>query len=502
MRTLAYRSEPLREARSARPNRSPVARRSPLYANAYAAIQPKLATGSTRDTYERNADRIADQVTQMSEPEAQGRGHPEQHAARLQGSTDLRSAPAAVREAIRSPGHALDAVTRAFMEPRFGYDFGSVRVHGDARAARSAEAVNARAYAFGNDIVFAPGEYAPGTAQGRALIAHELAHVVQQRGSPGSQPAVQCAPKTAKTSAGEFVADPYDATIAQGYGDITVGYGANITIKFKANANVDAEKIAFVQTALSVKDGKVHNKYEGDKKKVAESRAIPAGKTGAGVHIDQFPNIRTPLYGMTGSSGEDLASSQPAKKLTEIGWHYTDANKKLQNNDAMLHDEPDLTSGDMYTEASDVMQSEWHQHFETTALAIAGNQKGTFYGSVQWGWSKKSTDVAPSLMDFKTKSKDVPSPVFIDAARLWNVSVTTEKKDSIDLPVDVRVTSQSAQLWDSPDQRKLIATLPKDTPLGRTARVDPKGRTWWASVVVTDGQKAGKTGWVKEVDLH
>ena len=80
--------------------------------------------------------------------------------------------------------------------------------------------------------------------------------------------------------------------------------------------------------------------------------------------------------------------------------------------------------------------------------------------------------------------------------------MTTENKATIGLPVDVRVTtSKSAELWDSPDQRRRIATLTKNTPLGRTAKVDPKGRVWWASVIVTHGN-SGKTGWVKEVDLY
>jgi hypothetical protein len=282
---------------------------------------------------------------------------------------------------MRSPGQSLDAGMWAFMEPRFGHDFNRVRVHCDARAAQSADAVNARAYVVGNEMVFGQGEYAPGTGPGRSLIAHELAHVVQQRNPINSHPALQRAPKKAKTSAGEFVADPYDAFFQPGHGDVIVGYGADITIKFKANERVDAEKIAFVQTALSVMDDKVHNKYEGEKKKTAESRMIPPGKAGTGVHIDQLPDVRTPLYGMSGSRGDDLANPEPAKTLTEIGWHYTDTSKKLQNRDAMMHDEP---SGDIYTEATDVMSEEWHQHFETTALAIAGNQKGTVYGSVKW----------------------------------------------------------------------------------------------------------------------
>jgi hypothetical protein len=66
------------------------------------------------------------------------------------------------------------------MEPAFGHDFGGVRIHTDEKAARSARAVDALAYTVGRNVVFATGQYAPGTAQGRRLLAHELAHVVQQ----------------------------------------------------------------------------------------------------------------------------------------------------------------------------------------------------------------------------------------------------------------------------------------------------------------------------------
>lgn len=66
------------------------------------------------------------------------------------------------------------------MESRFGRDFSQVRVHTDARAAQSAQAVNARAYTVGQNIVFGAGEYLPVTAAGTRLLAHELAHVVEQ----------------------------------------------------------------------------------------------------------------------------------------------------------------------------------------------------------------------------------------------------------------------------------------------------------------------------------
>jgi len=69
------------------------------------------------------------------------------------------------------------------MESRFGYDFGDVRVHTDARANESARAVNALAYTVGRDVVFGANQFAPSTQLGRRLLAHELAHTIQQTGA-------------------------------------------------------------------------------------------------------------------------------------------------------------------------------------------------------------------------------------------------------------------------------------------------------------------------------
>ena len=79
-------------------------------------------------------------------------------------------------------GRPLPAATRHEMERGFGRDFSAIRVHDDARAHDNARSLGALAYAAGNDIVFGEGRYAPHTAAGRALIAHELAHSVQQGG--------------------------------------------------------------------------------------------------------------------------------------------------------------------------------------------------------------------------------------------------------------------------------------------------------------------------------
>jgi hypothetical protein len=92
------------------------------------------------------------------------------------------SVPASVLRTIGSAGRPLDSGARAAMEARFGRDFSAVRVHTDHGAAESARAVNARAYTVGQHIAFDRGQYQPGTPAGRHLLAHELAHTVQQRG--------------------------------------------------------------------------------------------------------------------------------------------------------------------------------------------------------------------------------------------------------------------------------------------------------------------------------
>jgi hypothetical protein len=88
-----------------------------------------------------------------------------------------------------SGGHPLDGGASSRMGEAFGHDFSDVRVYTDRNAAGLSDSLNARAFTIGNEIAFAAGEYQPGTLIGDALIAHELAHVVQQRGgSDGTKP--------------------------------------------------------------------------------------------------------------------------------------------------------------------------------------------------------------------------------------------------------------------------------------------------------------------------
>ncbi len=232
-------------------------------------IQAKLQVSQPGDPLEMEADRVADQVMRMAVPtirptplfgkfddglaqrqegsleEAAGEEDDEEHMAqaklvsatttplvqrqvnpddgdeaiqtkRAEAHTGSAAAQAADPQALpaNGSGRPLDPATRSYMEPRFGHDFSQVRVHTDARAAESARAVNARAYTLGQDVVFGAGQYAPGTADGNRLLAHELAHVVQQGGverssispSMGSGLVQRFPPAIAAMGAAEWIA--------------------------------------------------------------------------------------------------------------------------------------------------------------------------------------------------------------------------------------------------------------------------------------------------------
>lgn len=187
---------------------------TPIFPPPIRGIQRKLTVNTPGDTYEKEADRVAEQIMRMSGPQAASmpavsgsaagvqrecacggscddckkKNHDKQHAkVQMKAAGPVNAgrmeAPPIVHEVLRSPGEPLDAATRAFMEPRFGQDFSNVRIHTDARAAESASAVQARAYTAGQSVVFGAGEFSPRTHEGQKLLGHELAHVVQQGNS-------------------------------------------------------------------------------------------------------------------------------------------------------------------------------------------------------------------------------------------------------------------------------------------------------------------------------
>jgi hypothetical protein len=163
-----------------------------------APIQAKLTVNAPGDAYEQEADQVASTV--MRKPDAHAPGacacggtcskcsHGSGTPAAVQtkrfspAGAAAALAPEAVTGVLRSPGKPLTTATRRNMESRFGHDFSTVRIHDDARASASAQALRAQAYTTGDDVVFGAGQYAPATGAGQHLLAHELTHVIQQRG--------------------------------------------------------------------------------------------------------------------------------------------------------------------------------------------------------------------------------------------------------------------------------------------------------------------------------
>jgi hypothetical protein len=124
---------------------------------------------------------------------------------RATNDTHLDSVPPIVNDVLTSPGQPIDNSTRGFMEERFGHDFSGVRIHTDALAAKSARSIDAMAYTVGRDIAFGTGQYVPHTSAGQHLLAHELAHVVQQSdlGNEATQVGKQQAEVQADSAADE-----------------------------------------------------------------------------------------------------------------------------------------------------------------------------------------------------------------------------------------------------------------------------------------------------------
>jgi hypothetical protein len=219
----------LLQRKAEKPNEAPAAKASPHLAHDVPrfsvrpakanAIQTKLTVGAPGDEYEQEADRVAQQVMSMASPGAAARPpvtgaaqgvqrncscggtcakcsaeQADEEHGKVQrkptgpqvsslGSSPANSgmtAPPIVHDVLNSPGRPLDSATRAFMEPRFGYDFGSVRLHTGGAARSSAAGLGAQAYTVGPHVVLRD------ESPSRELLAHELTHVVQQASGPAT----------------------------------------------------------------------------------------------------------------------------------------------------------------------------------------------------------------------------------------------------------------------------------------------------------------------------
>ncbi|SIS70628.1 DUF4157 domain-containing protein [Chryseobacterium gambrini] len=175
-------------------------------------IQKKLSVGSANDSYEVEADRVADKVMKMSEPSPKVTHTGallQKKCATCEQEEKLRMKPLAesispfiqrsssenggvtpdhVENQINSSkggGNMMDHETKNFMESRFGTDFSNVKIHTGSEAVQMSRDLNAQAFTVGSDIYFNEGKYNPNSDSGKHLLAHELTHTVQQSGGIG-----------------------------------------------------------------------------------------------------------------------------------------------------------------------------------------------------------------------------------------------------------------------------------------------------------------------------
>lgn len=164
-------------------------------------LQTKLTMGAPNDPYEKEADTVAENVMRMAdenflqrkcadceeEEKAQRKLLPVSTTPFLQTkSENIARVSEGVDSAIqcsRGSGSSIDSDTQSFMSSRMGSDFSDVKIHTDRQSEQLNHNLSARAFTVGNDIYFNRGEYEPQSSEGKQLLAHELTHVIQQRGN-------------------------------------------------------------------------------------------------------------------------------------------------------------------------------------------------------------------------------------------------------------------------------------------------------------------------------
>ncbi|MGA3398713.1 MAG: DUF4157 domain-containing protein [Acetobacteraceae bacterium] len=281
--TLRRMAQPPRGEGACRPVSLPPAPPPPIQ------VQTKLEVGDVDDPLEHEADRVADHVMRMPVQHLQracaacgdgsGAGKDEEDKPKIhrvaEGGTAKAEAPDSIVAALGT-GRPLEPGLRNFFEPRFGVDFSAVRVHADAGADAAARSVHALAFTLGRDVVFRADQYAPHAETGRRLLAHELTHVVQQRGSAARvQREAACPPR----ASGE-VAQSKSAGILNGH------------IHFNPSAHL-----------LMINDFAI------------DSAVLPAGITGtrpwqeAMSLIAGDPSIRVEVDGFTDCAGSDAENT-------------------------------------------------------------------------------------------------------------------------------------------------------------------------------------------------
>jgi hypothetical protein len=368
-------------------------------------------------------------------------------AALLRRRATTSVAPSIVHDVLASSGQSLDRATRAAMESKFGYDFSQVRVHSDANAAASARRLGARAYAVADRLVFDHDEYRPGSAEGRELIGHELAHVAQWKagGSPRVAGDLRVAPaggsseREADSSAarggpvspmpfplvhrklsqkgkvpfGEYAIEMDASPNGPGYTRAEISFTPFTT----GPATEEIQFIQIVKPALSGKMWTALHPAQADLEKYT-TEEDPASKVKGGFHVDIDPVGKKPRGPDTPFVSPDYPHLKrtltPSAPVTQPGGLTMGGggvfkpqfgfNRPPHVRAAIMTDDPGGGPGG------------GSYNFETVAY---DKQHGFGYGTLHWGFDYEPTPDKgkPNITNERANVKHELSPTFIDALR-------------------------------------------------------------------------------------
>ena len=374
--------------------------------------------------------------------------------------TPLEPSPetSVVHEILGPSGRSLDPATRSFMEPRFGHDFSRVRTHTDARAAESARAVGARAYTVGHDVVFGAGRYAPHTAAGQRLLAHELAHVVQQQAAgPSLQPdlvasragdvAEQEAEAVAEqvtgghpvrvrqsartTLQGDWLGAGIGALVGGGVGAaigsifgpigalVGLGVGALAGAIIGGLTGGSPERNGTWSIAQTNTDGP---NYSSDVNitftpraervncsEIAFVQTVKFSDVSTGASVETIPNYVSRRTG----SGWTLDRIE----ARQYGWYGYNNDGSPSGNVSPGSSPAPLTPATLHDTPSDVRPDSVFE-FETCAICRTGTDLNSIYGCFTWGFNVDSSN---RLTSRRNERRAGPSADFAESVKQWNI---------------------------------------------------------------------------------
>lgn len=265
--------------------------------------------------------------------------------------------------------------------------------------------------------------------------------------------------------------------------------GADIKLKFKPNATVNAEEIGLVQSVQSYV-ANTPNLTPGAKTrdiKSADAKPLNTGpgETDEGTAIDQSATSNNPVYAVENDKSTKLTDAVD-NYFGENGWRYTDKSG-VKEKTAWMFDKPRRGGAN----------KDSRQIFEVTALAIKGAQAGTYYGSVRWGWRTDAAG-AHTKIDLAKVTEGIPSSTFLKAGEIWNASKTPGGKDTVDLPLPGKVKKTTGPVTLRPPVPMTDIALPPGTRVQIVTEI--MGPMAGGTIKVVDGPHNGITGEVEAAE--